>query len=217
MPLSPPGHAAPRRALSCALVAVSLMAGGVTAANAQLAQPMITTAAAAPLSAAKPFTPVVPSSVSPFAAMSASARALRDSLVALARAQIGRRYVRGGRTPERGFDCSGLVQYITAALHFDVPRTARQQAGVGLAVARDTSRLLPGDLLTFGKGKRGASHIGIYVGDGLFVHASTKAGRVIESRLDRPLYRGVKPWLGVRRIIAADDDTAATRATRGAN
>lgn len=144
----------------------------------------------------------------PFEAMSASASSLRDSLVALARAQIGRRYVRGGTTPERGFDCSGLVKYIMAAFDRSVPRTANQQARVGLAIVKDTSRLRPGDLLTFGKGKRGVSHIGIYVGNGRFIHASTKAGRVIESPLVRPMARGIKPWLGVRRLFTSDDDTA---------
>ena len=144
----------------------------------------------------------------PLAAFSASANDLRDSIVALARAQVGRRYVFGGTTPEKGFDCSGLIRYITAALGKDVPRTAAQQSKVGLAVARDTSRLRPGDLLTFGNGKK-VDHIGIYVGDGKFVHASTKAGRVVESRLDRPHYKGVKPWQGVRRLFA-DADTGKT-------
>lgn len=142
----------------------------------------------------------------PFAAFSASAEALRDSLVSLAKAQLGRKYVRGGQSPERGFDCSGLVKYLAAALHLDVPRTARQQARFGLAIARDTSRLRPGDLLTFGRERRGVSHIGIYVGDGRFIHASTAAGKVIESRLDRAPAPKIKPWLGVRRLLP-DDDT----------
>ncbi|HEU4565016.1 MAG TPA: NlpC/P60 family protein, partial [Gemmatimonadaceae bacterium] len=75
-------------------------------------------------------------------------------------------------------------------------------------VPKDTSRLRPGDLITFGKGKR-ASHIGIYVGDGRFIHASSAAGRVIESRLDRPPARRVKPWRGVRRILVASDSAEA--------
>ena len=86
----------------------------------------------------------------PFAAFSASARSLGDSLVALARAQIGRRYRFGGTSPEHGFDCSGLVRYVLAALHVDVPRTAREQAQVGTTVPRDPAQLRPGDLVTFG-------------------------------------------------------------------
>jgi cell wall-associated NlpC family hydrolase len=129
---------------------------------------------------------------------------LRDSIVALARAQLGTRYVFGGTTPERGFDCSGLIRYVAQALRLDVPRTAREQSRVGDAVARDPSRLRPGDLLTFGTGAR-ISHIGIYVGDGKFIHASTGAGRVVEARLDRKPGRGIKPWLGVRRLVADAD------------
>ncbi len=137
----------------------------------------------------------------PFRAEDAAELALRDSIVAIARAQIGRRYVYGGQTPRRGFDCSGLVRYVMAALQIDVPRTANQQAKVGSAIDADTAALRPGDLLTFGRGKR-ITHIGIYVGDGRFVHASTKAGRVIETRLIRPPSRGIKPWRGARTVVA---------------
>ena len=138
----------------------------------------------------------------PFAAMSASVHSFRDSLVSVARAQVGTRYIRGGQSPERGFDCSGLVRYVMAALQVNMPRTARQQATSGLAVVRDTNRLRPGDLLTFGKGRRGVSHIGIYVGNGRFVHASSKAGRVIESDIDRTASPLVRAWRGVRRVVA---------------
>ena len=180
------------RMVVCSAFALMSFAG---TAHAQQAAAASTPAAPAPKPEAKPF-----------AAFSASAEALRDSLVALARAQIGRKYVRGGQTPERGFDCSGLVKYLAAAFHLDVPRTARQQAHFGLAIARDTSRLRPGDLLTFGRGRRGVSHIGIYIGDGRFIHASTAAGKVIESRLDRAPAPKIKPWLGARRLLP-DDDT----------
>src|SRR5262245_56701043 len=63
----------------------------------------------------------------PFEMLSRSAQALRDSIVQLAKSQLGTRYKLGGGSPEKGFDCSGLVQYVMAALHLDVPRTARQQ------------------------------------------------------------------------------------------
>jgi cell wall-associated NlpC family hydrolase len=145
----------------------------------------------------------------PFAAFSASARSLGDSLVALARAQLGRRYRFGGTTPEHGFDCSGLVRYVLAALHIDVPRTAREQAHVGTAVPLDPTQLRPGDLVTFGSAAHPISHIGIYVGDGRFVQASSRAGRVIETPLNRRLIHGAKPWRGVQRVMPADEPTAA--------
>jgi cell wall-associated NlpC family hydrolase len=147
----------------------------------------------------------------PFEALSNSARTLRDSVVMMARAQIGTRYKRGGTTPAKGFDCSGLIKYVMAALNLDVPRTAKQQAAVGLAVNKDTSRLLPGDLLTFGKGKKGSvSHVGIYIGDGKYVHASSVAGRVIESKIDRPFSPLIKMWKGARRVLSMDDSANVT-------
>ncbi len=155
--------------------------------------------------------PALNGTLSPFDAMAApshgiqpgiSATGLRDSLVALVRAQVGRRYRYGGQTPERGFDCSGLVRYVSSLLDVELPRTAAQQARVGERIARDTSALLPGDLVTFGSGS--VRHIGIYVGDNRFVHASPTAGRVIESPLVRPPARRLPPWHGVRRLFVTD-------------
>ena len=91
-----------------------------------------------------------------------------------------------------------------------MPRTAREQALSGLAVQRDLTRLRPGDLLTFGKGKRGASHIGIYVGGGRYVHASSGAGRVIESDMGRSSSSLVRAWRGVRRVVAGQADSSRT-------
>jgi len=152
--------------------------------------------------------PYAPLPQQPFAALSESALSLGDSIVALARAQIGRRYVRGGESPGHGFDCSGLVKYIASALHIPVPRTARLQAHAGEAIPKDTADLRPGDLVTFGRGPR-VSHIGIYVGDGRFIHASITAGRVIETWLLRPWAAGIKPWRGARRIAMTDSTGAA--------
>lgn len=141
---------------------------------------------------------------------SASASSLRDSIVAVARAQLGRRYRHGGSSPEHGFDCSGLVQYVLERLALHVPRAAEAQAAFGVAVGRDTTELRPGDLLTFtARGTDRVSHIGIYVGDGRFVHASSVARRVIESRIDRPPARGIKLFRGARRLSWDGDVPAA--------
>lgn len=144
----------------------------------------------------------------PFTKWSESVHSVRDSLVAIARAQVGAKYVLGGTTPN-GFDCSGLVKYVMAALRVDLPRTAAQQARVGAEISRDDSRLRPGDLLTFGKqGKKGVSHIGIYVGGGRYVHASSVAGRVIESDLHRTGSPLIRAWRGVRRVVSgAESDS----------
>lgn len=143
----------------------------------------------------------------PFTAWSNSVHAFRDSLVTIARAQVGTKYVTGGQSPESGFDCSGLIKYVMAGLHVRIPRTAAQQATSGLTIQRDRSRLRPGDLLTFGRGGHGVSHIGIYVGNGRFVHASSVAGRVIESDVERPSSPLIRKWKGVRRVVATEADS----------
>ncbi|MFL5579151.1 MAG: C40 family peptidase [Gemmatimonadaceae bacterium] len=155
---------------------------------------------------------IVPSADSTLAAR-VTARTVRDSLVRAARAQIGKRYRYGGVRPETGFDCSGLVRYVMNALSIELPRTAREQAKAGhdLEIPRDTAELRPGDLLTFGR-KR-TSHIGIYVGEGRFVHASTKAGKVIESKLENPQSSLIRKWRGVRRLVVTGDNLVVRVAT----
>ncbi len=133
--------------------------------------------------------------------------ASRDSVVALARRQIGVRYARGGSSPERGFDCSGFLQFLMRRLDVRLPRTADEQARVGQAVPRDVSRLLPGDILTFGYGGR-TTHVGMYIGGGRFIHASTGSRRIAEARLDRSSSL-VRAWTGVRRMLGRSDSTVA--------
>jgi cell wall-associated NlpC family hydrolase len=155
------------------------------------------------LSAASAPRPSSPRAARPGAAWSASAQDVRDSiLVSIARTAVGTRYVRGGQSVENGFDCSGLVRYIMSALDVPVPRTAAQQAGLGLALGRDTTALRAGDLLTFGRDDRGISHVGVYIGNGRYVHASSVAGRVIESEIRRPQASLVKAWQGTRRLLS---------------
>jgi cell wall-associated NlpC family hydrolase len=140
------------------------------------------------------------------AAALATEQARRDSLVSLARSQIGRRYVFGGTSPEQGFDCSGFLRYLMRAVGKDLPRTAAQQAEAGTPVPRDRSLLRPGDILTFGRGNR-VTHVGLYVGNGRYIHASSGSGRIVESDIDRPQSSLVRAWHGVRRLITPDADT----------
>ena len=190
-------------ARATAFVAATLVAGTIVPARAEAQRPVAsvhgdTAIALSPFALAleRPRAPLG----SAAARMGRKRLARIDSAVAVARAQLGSRYRLGAASPLRGFDCSGLVQYIMRALDIDVPRVAREQAKTGVEVPRDTAALRPGDLLTFGrKGK--VEHIGIYVGNGRFVHASTAAGRVVERPLLRKPARGIKPWIGVRRIL----------------
>jgi cell wall-associated NlpC family hydrolase len=141
----------------------------------------------------------------PFAALSRSATGLIDALVDRARGQLGTRYVLGGNRPGESLDCSSFARYAMEALGFRLPRTADEQARLGRAVPRDRAALKPGDLLTFGSRRR-VDHVGIYLGEGRFIHASVKSGRVIETTIERngSLF---SRWLGARRLIA-DSDTS---------
>ncbi len=139
----------------------------------------------------------------PFEELSRTLLAGRDSLVTLTRQQVGLRYRWGAKEPGKAFDCSALVQWIAGFFGRDLPRTAAQQARTGIEVAKDTAQLLPGDLLMFGKGKR-VTHVGIYVGEGKYVHAANRRKGVIESEISRakPSY-----WKSVRRIFLDADST----------
>lgn len=128
----------------------------------------------------------------------------------MAKRQVGVRYRRGASSPERGFDCSGLAKYVMAYVHIKLPRTSREQALVGRAISRDISALRPGDLLTFGKGKR-ISHVGIYIGDGKYVHATTPGSEVKEGSLLTERITGW--WKGARRVIAMADTSISTDST----
>ena len=126
----------------------------------------------------------------------------QDSLVQLAREQVGLRYKYGAQAPGKAFDCSGLVQWVLAKFDLDVPRTSREQSKLGLEVPKDPTQLRPGDLLFFGKGKK-VDHVGIYVGEGKFVHAANRRKGVIESSLPTGRW-ATNWWKGVRRIFDHD-------------
>jgi cell wall-associated NlpC family hydrolase len=143
-----------------------------------------------------------------FTALAASVTALRDSVVARARGAMGIRYVLGGNDPERGLDCSSLIKYVLGAIDISLPRTAQEQARSGRAIPKDRTQMKPGDLLTFGTGSK-ITHVGMYVGEGRFVHASTSKRRVIESSLDETRSSLVRQWKGVRRLV--DGEFVAAR------
>jgi len=195
-----------RRRASCVrsvrAAAVALVVAAAPGARAQRPHPRVS--ALTPISFPKTSQP------RPFAKFSTSMESLRDSIiVSVVRNQIGTRYVLGGTSPSSGFDCSGLVKYVMAAMHVALPRTAAQQAKVGLALGRDTTQLRPGDLLTFSRTRDGGvSHIGIYIGNGRYVHASSVAGQVIESALDRPASPLIKKWRGSRRVVVGTTESS---------
>lgn len=148
-----------------------------------------------------PILPMPAKAEKPFAALSRALLGGRDSLVNLARQQVGLKYRLGAVRPGLAFDCSGLVKWIMQAFDVQLPRTAAQQARLGIEVPKDPAQMLPGDLMFFGRGKR-VTHIGIYVGEGKYVHAANRRKGVVESELARALPRW---WKGVRRVLMAPD------------
>ncbi len=111
---------------------------------------------------------------------------------------VGTPYRYGGNTPDGGFDCSGLVNYVYRdMLDLRLPRTSRDLAAFqGPRIAPE--RLAAADLVFFGN--RGqVSHVGIYVGEGRFVHAPSTGGTVRLDYLDGPYWRD--HYTGAKRVL----------------
>jgi cell wall-associated NlpC family hydrolase len=108
---------------------------------------------------------------------------------------IGVPYVFGGTTPS-GFDCSGFTRYVFATAGISLPRTADVQFEIGTPVSYDN--LMPGDLVFFSTYTYGASHVGIYMGDGNFINASSSRGVVVDS-LSSSYWASC--YIGARRVL----------------
>ena len=109
--------------------------------------------------------------------------------------QVGTPYVYGGRSPEAGFDCSGLVAHVfEQAWGLKLPHSARAQAKAGKPVR--FADLRPGDLVFYNTRKRAYSHVGIYLGNGRFVHAPRTGARVrvesVHTRYWRQRFNGAR-------------------------
>ena len=125
-------------------------------------------------------------------------------VLAAADRQVGTRYVYGGTTPD-GFDCSGFVRYVYRTQGVELPRTSRQQSGVGERVTPAVRALRPGDLMLFdASGDRaGIDHVAIYAGRNRMIHASASGGGVRYDDLSTK--RGAwftKRMVAARRVVA---------------
>jgi cell wall-associated NlpC family hydrolase len=117
------------------------------------------------------------------------------SLVATALSFRGVPYRNGGTDPA-GFDCSGFVRYVFAQFGQQLPREVQSQYKVGRAIDRD--HVEPGDLVFFQTVSPGASHVGIAIGNGEFVHAPSSRGVVRTERYTIEYW--AKRWVGARRL-----------------
>lgn len=118
---------------------------------------------------------------------------LRDRILTEARSHLGIPYRSGGSLEtDRATDCSGFVQSVYQKSHIDLPRNSAEQAQAGAVVSRtlDFAKLLPGDLLFFSSRSRHIGHVGIYLGDGQMIHASSHSRKVVISDLRDPYREG---------------------------
>jgi len=119
------------------------------------------------------------------------------SVLQKALALLGTPYRWGGTDPDKGFDCSGLVGYVFRnALGIELPRVSRDMAKNGELIT-DRAKLAAGDLVFFGRKGR-VNHVGIYVGDGRFVHAPSRGKDVTVSSLDQGYWSG--RFMQARRV-----------------
>ncbi|CAM4367663.1 C40 family peptidase [Paenibacillus alkaliterrae] len=117
---------------------------------------------------------------------------------------IGSPYKSGGMST-RGFDCSGFTTYVFDKMGIELPRTSASQAKAGTKVAK--ADLLPGDLVffdTIGRNNGAVSHVGIYIGDGRFVHASSSRG-VVTDKLDSSYFEN--RFVTARRVLDSESFT----------
>lgn len=110
-----------------------------------------------------------------------------EKVVSIAASYIGTPYRYGGDSPQGGFDCSGLVFYSFEQMGLKVPRTAAEQRKAAERVKR--SHLEPGDLVFFRNSRGRVDHVGIYSGDGKFIHAPKTGSVVSYAYLDEPYYQ----------------------------
>jgi cell wall-associated NlpC family hydrolase len=110
-------------------------------------------------------------------------------------AMVGAPYRYGGVDPD-GFDCSGLVHYSFRKIGISLPRDTRSLRKVGMLI--DLNDLATGDLVFFDQEGKKSSHVGIYLGDGSFVHAPSTGGRVRADKIDLTYWR--KHFTEARRI-----------------
>ena len=127
---------------------------------------------------------------------------IKDRLLRVAQRMLAVPYRFGGTTLW-GLDCSGFVQKAFAFLDLGLPRTAREQFREGTVVAK--ADLSPGDLVFFRTYAKYPSHVGIYLGDNRFVHASSREKKVTVESLDTPYY--VKRYIGAKRLLLEENES----------
>jgi len=137
-------------------------------------------------------TPSLPAPAGPQPAVRAAGGRIADFAVSM----VGVPYRYGGEHPGEGFDCSGLVHYTYASNGHAVPRTSRGQFDAASKIT--LAEAAEGDLVFF-RDQDNLSHVGIYLGDGRFVHAPSSGGAVSIASMEAPYYR--RHFVAVGRLL----------------
>ena len=144
-----------------------------------------------------------PGSVPATPRISTPAAGLADAVIATATEVMGRPYEYGGTGEDGGgFDCSGLIQYAYGQHGVTLPRRSVDQAREGTAIGKKYAALRPGDVLTFSNRGGPVTHVGLYIGEGKFIHSATRGVQVSVLSGGDPYGRWwYVRWVGVRRIV----------------
>ena len=128
----------------------------------------------------------------------ASASSEGNDVVEFAKKYLGYKYVAGGSSPSTGFDCSGFTTYVFRNFGVSLNRSSKDQIKNGTAVSK--SNLQPGDIVIFkNQGKTAIGHVGIFIGNGNFIHAANKKEGVVITALSSSYYS--QRYVGARRVI----------------
>ena len=138
--------------------------------------------------------------VSPFIGQAEASSSDSAAISETATSLKGIKYKYGG-TSKAGFDCSGYVQFVFKQHGINLSRTASGMYATGTKVAK--TDLTVGDLVFFNTRGKGVSHVGIYIGDGNFAHASSSKGVKVD-KLNDPHYWG-KRYVGAKRITGVTE------------
>lgn len=130
-----------------------------------------------------------------------SQMSIKERLILFAKKMLHLPYRFGGNN-FAGLDCSFFVKKVYSMVGINLPRSAREQFTVGVPVSKE--ELQPGDLVFFRTYAKFPSHVGIYLGDNLFIHASTRAKKVTIDSLETPYY--FSRFIGAKRIIGIDKE-----------
>jgi cell wall-associated NlpC family hydrolase len=140
---------------------------------------------------------LIPDSPAAYSAKKPHLAAARQSVVETALSLLGTPYRYGGAS-RRGFDCSGLLKYVyKESVGIKIPRHSRAQARTGKPVS--PSKLAPADILLFKIKGQKSLHIGMYIGNGKFIHAPSSGGKVNIQKLKAKYWK--RSLRGARRVL----------------